>query len=214
MVIGYDAGASEFLRCLRTAISELSCDDLEPSQPHLSQPAPRRAGSEALTRVLDFLDRPKSMLWPTLSLALALAPVPAAVTALPLMAINAFPTWKRAFLVVRMERRLNVDFLDSVAIVISSLRGQFFTGSFMIWMIRLGDWIRDKTAVRSKRAITDLLEFQTAHTWLQRGKKVSRIAVSDVRVGQTVVVYPGEIVPVDGEVTGGCRGDRAEHHNR
>ncbi len=148
-------------------------------------------------------ERPKSLLWPTASLALALAPAQAAALALPLMAINAFPTWKRAFLVAKLERRLNVDFLDSVAIVISALRAQFFTGAFIIWMIRLGDWIRDRTAARSKRAITDLLEFQTAHTWLQRGRKVIRVAVSEVRVGQTVVVYPGEIVPVDGEVSGG-----------
>jgi cation transport ATPase len=199
VVICYDEHAQEFPDFLHAAIVALAIDELESSAA-----APRDPQSQMLTRVIEFLDRPRSMLWPTFSLALALAPAQAAVMSLPLMAINAFPTWKRAFTIARFERRLNVDFLDSVAILISALRGQFFTGAFIIWMIRLGDWIRDRTAGRSRRAITDLLEFQTAHTWLQRGKKVVRVAVSDVRVGQTVVVYPGELVPVDGEVSAGA----------
>lgn len=198
VVICFDAGAPDLLQM---AIGGLGGRELQ-QQPAL--PIQFSGGSERLTRVLDFLDRPKSLLWPTVSLALALASAPVAASALPLMVINAFPTWKRAFIVVRFERRLNVDFLDSMAMLISALRGQFFTGAFIIWMIRLGDWIRDKTAARSKRAITDLLAFQTAHTWIQRRKKVVRIAVSDVQVGQTVVVYPGEIISVDGEVTGGA----------
>jgi heavy metal translocating P-type ATPase len=202
VAICYDASALEFPAYLQVAIGKLTGRELEPErQPAQSIQFSR--GSERFARILRFLDRPKSMLWPTVSLALALAPAPIAASALPLMVINAFPTWKRAFVVVRFERRLNVDFLDSMAILISALRRHFFTGAFIIWMIRLGDWIRDKTGARSKRAITDLLEFQTAHTWIQRRKKVVRVAVSDVHVGQTVVVYPGEIIPVDGEVSGG-----------
>src|SRR5260370_10855030 len=204
VVICYDEVAIEFPDRLQAAIRELTGGELEQPERQPTLPAVQRdPGSAWLTWTLEFLERPKSLLWPTASLALALAPAQAAALALPLMAINAYPTWKRAFLVAKLERRLNVDFLDSVAIVISALRAQFFTGAFIIWMIRLGDWIRDRTAARSKRAITDLLEFQTAHTWLQRGRKVIRVAVSEVRVGQTVVVYPGEIVPVDGEVSGG-----------
>jgi len=198
-VVCYDGPESEFTAHVVLTIGTLTGAELERRQPPQRSPIP-----EGLTRVLDFLGQPKSLLWTTISLALALAPAPLAALTLPLMAINAFPTWKRAFVIARFERRLNVDFLDSMAILISAGRGQFFTGAFIVWMIRLGDWIRDKTGARSKRAITDLLEFQTSHTWIQKGKKVVRVAVRDVRVGQTVVVYPGEIVPVDGEVRGGA----------
>ena len=204
VMVCYDAREAEFPAHLLMAIGGLNGGELERSDRQPAQSIQYSRSSEVLRRILEFLSRPKSLLWPTVSLALALGPAPAAALTLPLMAINAFPTWKRAFVVVRFERRLNVDFLDSMAILISVGRGQFFTGAFMVWMIRLGDWIRDKTAARSKRAITDLLEFQTSHTWMQKGKKVVRVAVSDVQVGQTVVVYPGEIVPVDGEVCGGA----------
>jgi len=32
-----------------------------------------------------------------------------------------------------------------------------FTAAFVIWLIRLGDWIRDRTGAASHRAIANLL---------------------------------------------------------
>jgi heavy metal translocating P-type ATPase len=192
VVIYYDAQAPRLLARIQAAIRRLTGLGLE------RRPQPAPAG--ITVKIVEFLNEPKSLAWPTVSLALAWLAPSAFAIGLPLMAINAIPTWKRAYAVVRLERRLNVDFLDSLATLICIVRGQLFTGAFMLWMIRLGDWIRDRTAARSKRAIQDLLQFQTTHAWLVRGARVVRVAVHTVRVGQIVVVYPGEMIPVDGEV--------------
>src|SRR5215469_14968629 len=61
-------------------------------------------------------------------------------------AMAAVPSFKRAAATLRDERRLNVDFLDSLAICISTLQGNLFTTAFMSWLIAVGDWIRDQTA--------------------------------------------------------------------
>jgi heavy metal translocating P-type ATPase len=127
----------------------------------------------------------------------------AAAISVPLLVYTAIPTLRRAFKVVRNERRLNVDFLDSVAVIVSLGRGQFITAAFLTWMISLGDWIRDQTAAKSKRAITDLLEFHTANAWVLVRHRVIRKPVSAVTVDENVVVYPGEIIPVDGEILRG-----------
>ena len=39
-------------------------------------------------------------------------------------------------------------------------------GAIITWLIRLGDWIRDLTAAGSRRAISELLEFQTKTAWV------------------------------------------------
>jgi heavy metal translocating P-type ATPase len=70
-------------------------------------------------------------------------------------------------------------------------------------MISLGDWIRDKTATRSKRVISRLLEYETATAWVVREGKVVRVPASEITPGETVIVYPGEIIPVDGEIVSG-----------
>jgi manganese/zinc-transporting P-type ATPase C len=141
---------------------------------------------------------------PTLSLALAFATNPLfRVVTTPLMLWNAYPIALRAYEVWSRERRLNVDFLDTLAIGASVLQGNFVAGALITWLIKLGDWIRDLTAAGSKRAIGDLLEFRNKTAWINRDGSVVSIASDDLQVGDEVVVFPGEMIPVDGEIIEG-----------
>jgi cation transport ATPase len=139
---------------------------------------------------------------PTLSLGLALSSNPVVAAAnVPL--INSIPIFRRAWRVWSQEERLNVDFLDSLAIAAALAQGLVMTGSLITWLIRLGDWIRDMTAAGSKLAIGELLEFQNKTAWLKDGKVVA-VPAAELAVGDVVAVYPGEMIPVDGEI---LRGD-------
>jgi manganese/zinc-transporting P-type ATPase C len=117
---------------------------------------------------------------PTLSLALAFAanPLLHAVNT-PLMLWNAYPIALRAYEVWSQERRLNVDFLDTLATGVSVMQGNFVAGALITWLIKLRDWIRDLTGAGSKRAIADLLEFRNKTAWVNRdGAIVGSIANS------------------------------------
>ena len=63
-----------------------------------------------------------------------------------------------------------------------------------------GDWIRDLTAAGSKRAVRDLLEYRRRQVWVIRNDIVVSIPATDLAVGDVVVVYSGDIIPVDGEI--------------
>lgn len=161
------------------------------SQPHAPTTAPATLG-------------PSVLALPTVSLALAFTSAPVALAVnIPLMIWNAWPIAKRAYGIWSRESRLNVDFLDTLAIGASIGQGLLVTGGIITWLIRLGDWIRDLTARGSKRAIAGLMEFQTRSAWLLVDGAVVSIAATDVRAGDMVVVYPGEMIPVDGEVVDG-----------
>ena len=123
---------------------------------------------------------------------------------MPLMLWNAYPIALRAWRVWRREGRLNVDFLDTLAIAASLLQGNPMAGAIVTWLIKLGDWIRDLTAAGSRRAISELLEFQTK-TGLghSRQRHHVRCRPAELVAGDEVVVYPGEIIPVDGEIIDG-----------
>jgi cation transport ATPase len=124
--------------------------------------AGRLDGSQSLLRRMP-------LTLPTLSLALAFSanPIIRAVN-LPLMLWNAYPIALRAWRVWRREGRLNVDFLDTLAVTASLLQGNPMAGAIVTWLIKLGDWIRDLTASGSRRAIRELLEFQVKTAWVIR----------------------------------------------
>lgn len=141
---------------------------------------------------------------PTLSLALAFAPIPIIrMMNAPLMLWNAYPIAIRAYDIWKKERRLNVDFLDTLAVSASLSQGNFIAGALITWLIKLGDWIRDLTAAGSKRAIGDLLEFRNKTAWVNRGGAVISVVAEDLQVGDEVVVFTGEMIPVDGEIIEG-----------
>jgi len=141
---------------------------------------------------------------PTLSLLMAFSanPVIMAVN-MPLMLWNAIPIAKRAWKVWSNESRLNIDVLDTLAITASVAQGNPLAGCIVTWLIKLGDWIRDLTAAGQKRAISELLEFQTKTAWLLRDGEVVSVPASELKIDDLVVVYPGEMIPVDGEIIDG-----------
>jgi heavy metal translocating P-type ATPase len=113
------------------------------------------------------------------------------------------PIARRAWRVWSRESRLNVDFLDTLAIAASVAQGNPLAGSIVTWLIKLGDWIRDLTAAGSRRAISELLEFQSKTAWIKRDGQIISIPASELAVDDLVVIYPGEMIPVDGEILEG-----------
>ena len=115
----------------------------------------------------------------------------------------ALPISKRAWKVWSNESRLNIDVLDTLAISASMLQGNPMAGCIVTWLIKLGDWIRDLTAAGQKRAISELLEFQSKTAWILLDGQVISIPAAELKAGDLVVVYPGEMIPVDGEIIDG-----------
>src|SRR5262249_343986 len=52
-------------------------------------------------------------------------------------------------------------------------------------------------------AISELLEFQSKTAWLLLNGSVVSVPAADLQVGDLIVVYPGEIIPADGEIIDG-----------
>jgi Cu2+-exporting ATPase len=141
---------------------------------------------------------------PTVALALTFSVNPfVRAVAIPLMVWNAYPIALRAWRIWRSESRLNVDFLDTLAISASLAQANPTAGALITWLVKLGDWFRDLTMAGSKRAIGDLLEFQSKTAWIKVDGSVISIPARALKEGDEVIVYPGELIPVDGEILEG-----------
>src|SRR5262249_46045228 len=82
-------------------------------------------------------------------------------------------------------------------------QGQFKMATFMVWLINLGDFIRDATVSHARAAVESVLSYQESSAWVVKGRRKLKVPVGRIAVGDTVVVYPGDRIPIDGVVLSG-----------
>ncbi|MDJ0734967.1 MAG: heavy metal translocating P-type ATPase [Nostocaceae cyanobacterium] len=144
---------------------------------------------------------------PTLATFLAVLglglPIPSTLIAAS-VTLAALPVAKRAFTSISIQRKLNIDCLDLIAIALSAAQGNMLTPALVMMLHEIGDAIRDRTARISQNHAADLLDSLGHYAWVvQANGEKKQIPATAVTVGDTVIVYPGEQIPVDGKVLQG-----------
>jgi heavy metal translocating P-type ATPase len=101
------------------------------------------------------------------------------------------------------EGRYGVDILAATAIITSVLLGEYWAGIIIVLMLTGGEALEDYAEDRAKGELTELLKKapQTA-TILKSGKQIV-VKVSEVKVGDIILVKPGDLVPVDAKIIEG-----------
>lgn len=136
--------------------------------------------------------------------ALILGPAAGPVISLCLILLTGLPIWRRALRTLVQERRLNVDFLDGLALAIAVLRQQPRTAALMTFMVHLGDVVRERTARQSRGHIRQLLELHTVQARLLGiDGAIIMVAAEALKADQMVLLLAGDLVPADGTVTHG-----------
>ncbi len=93
--------------------------------------------------------------------------------------------------------------LTTLGLLAAVLAGEWATAAVVLFFMRVGEYAESFTAERARRAIRELSALAPrAARVLREGEEVV-VPVDEVRVGETVVVRPGESIPVDGEVLAG-----------
>ena len=104
----------------------------------------------------------------------------------------------------------NEDFLMSVATIgalcIGFLPGaetQFPEAVFVMLFFQVGELFEGYAEGRSRESISHLMDIRPDVANVERDGKVESVKPEDVRVGETIVVRPGEKIPLDGIIVEG-----------
>ena len=101
------------------------------------------------------------------------------------------------------ERRMTMELSMTIALVAALVIGEFFTALVIAGFVLAAEVLEGLTVGRGRRAIRDLLDFLPATATVRRTGGPMRIPLSAVRVGDVVLVAPGECIAVDGSVRSG-----------
>jgi Cu+-exporting ATPase len=81
--------------------------------------------------------------------------------------------------------------------------GQWATAAVVVFFMRVGDFAEHFTTERGRRAVKDLMALAPRTARVERAGTEIELPVDQVRVGEIVLVRPGETIPVDGDVVSG-----------
>jgi heavy metal translocating P-type ATPase len=90
-----------------------------------------------------------------------------------------------------------IDILAATAMVTSVLLGQYWTGIIIALMLTGGEALEDYAENRAKAELKSLLDHKPKIAHLIKNKVIVDVQVSDIKVGETLSILPGEVVPVD-----------------
>ncbi|HET8713583.1 MAG TPA: heavy metal translocating P-type ATPase [Gemmatimonadales bacterium] len=102
-----------------------------------------------------------------------------------------------------LRGRFAADIVASLAIVTALLLGQYFAGVVIVLMQSGGEALEAYAMQRASSSLELLLARAPRTAQRQRADLVEEIPVEHVAVGDTLLVRPGDLVPVDGEVLSG-----------
>ena len=104
----------------------------------------------------------------------------------------------------------NEDFLMSVATIgalaIGFLPGsdnEFMEAVFVMLFFQIGELFEGYAEGRSRDSISHLMEIKPDIANVERNGKTMQVSPEDVAIGETIVVRPGEKIPLDGKVIEG-----------
>lgn len=98
------------------------------------------------------------------------------------------------------HRKPNVELLMVMAAIGASIIGYWTEGAILIFIFSLSGALETYTMNKSRKEVSALMEIQPEEAWLLKDGNTSRVSVSALQVGDTLVVKPGERIPADGKL--------------
>ena len=93
--------------------------------------------------------------------------------------------------------------LMTIGVLAALIVGQWATAVVIVFFMRVGNYAEHFTTERARRAVKDLTAMAPQTARIERDGDEEEVPVAQVQIGDTVIVRPGEKIPVDGAVIGG-----------
>ena len=118
--------------------------------------------------------------------------------------VTVYPIAKSGLNNLMTNRRFNVNLLMTVAVFGAIVLGEYLEAATVIFLFVIGEALEGYTTDRARQSIQSLVELrpETA-VRLDEDEREQVVPVEVLRVGERILVRPGERIPMDGRVRSG-----------
>ena len=95
------------------------------------------------------------------------------------------------------------EFLMAVATVGAIALGEYSEAVAVMLLFQIGEFLEDKAVDHSRKSISSLVDIRPDNATIRRGDATETVLAAEVKLGDIIIVKPGERVPLDGRVTSG-----------
>ena len=117
--------------------------------------------------------------------------------------IVGFEILKKAVRNIKRGKVFDENFLMSVATIGAFAIQEFPEAVAVMLLFGLGEFLEDKAVDSAKHSITKLVSIRADKACVLRNGKEETVDAADVGIGETIIVRPGERVPLDGKIVQG-----------
>ena len=101
--------------------------------------------------------------------------------------------------------KLEVPVLDATAITVAIARNEFPTADSIMFMLQIGELLEEWTHKKSVDDLARTMSLNVDQVWTRTEDGQEVLApVREIKVGDTIIVRMGSMIPLDGKVTGGA----------
>ncbi|OIK16522.1 cadmium-translocating P-type ATPase [Bacillus sp. MUM 116] len=129
--------------------------------------------------------------------------VPSVILFLLAFVIGGFAKAKEGIEETIANKELNVEMLMILAAIGSAIIGYWIEGAILIFIFALSGALETYTMNKSHKEISSLMELQPEEALRVTNGMEERINVSELTIGDLILIKPGERVPSDGKIVKG-----------
>lgn len=107
---------------------------------------------------------------------------------------------KSGWATLRTVRELDMNALMVIAVAGATIIGEYHEALAVVFLFALGNFLQVYTFDRTRQSIRRLMNLTPQEALVRRDGTEQILPVVDIRCGDTVLIRPGESVPVDGKV--------------
>ena len=119
------------------------------------------------------------------------------------VAVGLYPLVKTGLLDLFRERKVGTEIFVTVATLVAVFGGETVAGAVLMVIILIAEFIAELNTDRARASIKALIGSVPQVALVRSASGETMVDIGELKIGDVVLLRPGEKIPVDGRVVGG-----------